>query len=128
MTKLATKSWSSIIYCLGVFTFALMVWSTTEENIVSAEESGEPCPKPYIEILNPKAGKPGQEIEIRGNRLGHEQGSVVFSPGVKAEIIKWEYQRVRVRVPDNAETGLVYVSASCGENSNEEYFTVKRPE
>jgi hypothetical protein len=47
---------------------------------------------------------------------------------VPARIIAWDYQRVWVEVPDDAETGLIYISSHCGEISNEVHFTVQRPE
>jgi hypothetical protein len=95
------------------------------EDLCAAEEEKEPCPKPYIDTLNPKAAKPGEKIKIRGNRFSHEEGKVVFSPDVKAEILEWNYKRIWVDVPEGANTGFVFVSAVCGEDSNQVYFTVK---
>jgi len=110
----------SIILSVG---FSLYVLSGLKH--VYAEEQDKPCPIPYIDTLLPRAAKPGEEIKIRGNRFGKKQGSVTFSPGVKSPILKWTNKRIWVTVPMNSKTGLVFVSSSCGEISNEVYFTIK---
>jgi len=94
----------------------------------SLAENKLPCPKPYIKILVPKAARPGEKIKIRGNRFGVKNGSVTFSPGIKAPILKWMNNRIRVIIPKHAKTGPVFVSNHCGEISNKKYFTIKNGE
>jgi hypothetical protein len=81
-----------------------------------------PCPKPYIRVVSPKAGLPGDRVEIRGRRFGTEKGDVFFSPNVKAEILEWTNSKIRVIVPQSATFGRIAVSIPCGSVSNTYYF------
>ena len=99
-------------------------------NLVSPEyahpqEQKAPCPKPYISSILPNAGKPGDQVRIRGRRFRLAVGTVTFSPGVEAEITNWQNSRIRVIVPESAQSGPVTVSVPCGSVSNEKHFTVK---
>ncbi len=91
-----------------------------------AEEQKEPCLEPYIATIAPSAGKPGDEVRIRGRRFGRNQGEVVFNPDIKAEIVTWKNSRIWVIVPQSAKSGPVKVSVPCGAVSNEKHFTVKK--
>lgn len=91
----------------------------------TAEEEKEPCPKPYIKAIFPRAAKPGDQVKIRGRRFGTEPGEVIFSPEVNAEIVKWTSHKIWVIVPASATSGPVVVSVVCGSKSNKHYFTVK---
>jgi len=88
----------------------------------------EPCPKPYIKTLSPKAAKPGDELKIRGSRFGKERGIVTFTPGLRAPIQEWTFRRIFVIVPQGTKTGPVSVTTPCGETSNEVYFMIKSEE
>jgi hypothetical protein len=83
-----------------------------------------PCPKPYIRVVSPKAGLPGDRVEIRGRRFGTEKGNVFFSPNVKAEVLEWTNTKIWVIVPQSANTGSITVSVPCGLVSNTSYFKV----
>jgi hypothetical protein len=91
-----------------------------------AEQGKEPCLEPYIATIVPSAGKPGEQVRIRGRRFGRNQGEVVFSPDIKAEIVTWKNSRIWVIVPSSAKSGPVTVSVPCGAVSNEKDFTVKK--
>jgi len=65
-------------------------------------------------------------VQIRGHRFSTEEGVVIFSPGVKAEIVKWTNTKILVIVPESATTGPVTVLLLCGSVSNKQYFTVKK--
>lgn len=106
----------------------LLFFSLSGFENISAQEDDKPCPKPYIKTLYPKAAKVGDEIKIRGSRFGKEQGSVTFSPGVRAPVQEWTFKKIFVIVPEGAKTGPVFVKAHCGEMSNEDYFTIKTEE
>ena len=94
-------------------------------HIGTAEEEGGVCPKPYIKTIFPRAAQPGDQVKIRGRRFGTEQGAVVFTPEVKAEIVNWTIHRIWVIVPEAATTGPVVIRLPCGSESNTQYFTVK---
>lgn len=88
------------------------------------ENPPEPCPKPYVKTISPLAAKPLTEVKIRGSRLGDEPGAVTFTPDVGGKIISWSNKRIFVEVPEEAQTGPVAVTSSCGSVSNSHYFTV----
>ena len=94
-------------------------------HIGTAEEEGGACPKPYIKTIFPMAAQPGDQVKIRGRRFGTEQGAVVFTPEVTAEIVNWTIHRIWVIVPEAATTGAVVIRLPCGSESNTQYFTVK---
>jgi hypothetical protein len=93
-------------------------------NTATAREEKEPCPKPYIRVISPKAGLPGDRVVIRGRRFGTEKGSVTFSPNVKAEVLEWTNTRIWVIVPRSAASGRIGVSVPCGSVSNTRYFRI----
>lgn len=108
---------------LGVILFFLF-----SVKIIYSQVKEEPCPKPYIFSISPKAAKIGEKVKIRGNRFGKDKGSVTFSPKIQAPIKSWTYQRIIVKVPEEAETGPVFLTSSCGESSNEKYFIIIKEE
>jgi hypothetical protein len=92
----------------------------------TAEEEGGPCPKPYIKTISPGAAQPGDQVKIRGRRFGTEEGTVIFTPEVKAEIVNWTMHIIWVIVPETATSGPVVVKVPCGSESNTQYFKVKQ--
>jgi hypothetical protein len=90
---------------------------------ISQDERG-PCPKPYIKVVSPNAGLPGDRVEIRGHRFGTEKGNVFFSPNVKAEVLEWTNTRIWVIVPRSATSGRIGVSVPCGSVSNSSHFKI----
>jgi hypothetical protein len=100
----------------------LALFSLFPVNTVTTQEG--PCPKPYIRVISPKAGLPGDRVEIRGRRFGTEQGEVSFSPNVKANVLEWTNSSIWVIVPQSANTGSITVSIPCGSVSNTSYFKV----
>jgi len=111
-----------IIFLLIGFTFYAIIGLKC---IYADDNTEEPCPKPYINSISPKAIMPGEKIKIRGNRFGKTKGDVIFFPDTKADIIKWTYKRIWVIVPKHAKTGSLFVSSSCGRISNKVHFTIK---
>jgi hypothetical protein len=93
-------------------------------NTAIAQEQKGPCPNPYIRVISPKAGLPGDRVEIRGRRFGTEKGNVFFSPNVKAKVLEWTNTKIWVIVPQSANTGSITVSVPCGLVSNTSYFKV----
>jgi hypothetical protein len=89
-----------------------------------AEEGTRGCWKPFIRSILPGAGQPGDLVTIRGQRFGTAWGDVIFSTEVKAEIVNWAFTLIRVRVPESASTGPVFVRVYCGAESNKRDFTV----
>jgi hypothetical protein len=102
----------------------LALFSLFPVNTATTQESIGPCPKPYIRVISPKAGLPGDRVEIRGRRFGIEQGEVSFSPNVKANVLEWTNSSIWVIVPQSANTGSITVSIPCGSVSNTSYFKV----
>jgi len=125
--KLVARKHSFVLWS-SILLVGFLLYSLSEPKGLYAEEEDNPCPVPYVDTLLPKAAQPGETIKIRGNRFGKKQGSVTFSPGAKSPILKWTNKRIWVMVPANSKTGLVFVSSSCGEISNEVYFAVKEEE
>jgi len=113
-----------VMLLLGFVGFALSdAWGQWEHN---EEEASDPCPKPYVKTISPKTAAPLDEVKIRGNRFGHEPGSVTFFPGVDAGIISWSYKRIYVKVPEEAQSGDVLVTSSCGDTSNTVHVNVEK--
>ena len=107
----------AVLVTLAFFSVFLM-------NTATAQEQQAPCPKPYIRVISPKAGLPGDRVEIRGRRFGTEQGEVFFSPNVKAKVLEWTNSSIWVIAPQSANTGSITVSNPCGSVSNTSYFEV----
>jgi len=102
----------------------LTLFSLLSVNTGTAQEGKGPCPKPYIRVISPKAGLPGDRIEIRGRRFGTEKGTVFFSPNVRAEVLGWTNTRIRLIVPQSATSGSVTVSVPCASVSNTKHFRI----
>jgi hypothetical protein len=115
-------SLTPVLTIAALGTLALFFLAPVNKGI--AQEKRGPCPKPYIKVVSPKAGLPGDRVEIRGHRFGTEKGSVTFSPDVKAEVVKWTNTQIWVVVPQTATSGRVTVSIPCGAVSNTSYFKV----
>lgn len=80
--------------------------------------------KPYITSIEPTVGKPGQTLTIRGWGFGEERiritiGGVTASASAYEE---WSPTRIRVRIPNDTPSGLVYVFNRNGK-SNPILFT-----
>ena len=102
----------------------LALFSLFPVNTATTQEAIGPCPKPYIRVISPKAGLPGDRVEIRGRRFGTELGEVIFSRNVKAKVLEWTNTRIWTIVPQSANTGSITVSVPCGLVSNTSYFKV----
>jgi hypothetical protein len=100
-----------------------------------AEEGTKGCWKPFIRSILPGAGNAGDLVAIRGDRFGSVWGEVIFThrnkieepvvdEEVKAETVNWTFTLIRVRVPESASTGPVFVRVYCGAESNKQDFTV----
>ncbi|MCX7786561.1 MAG: IPT/TIG domain-containing protein [Spirochaetes bacterium] len=80
--------------------------------------------KPYISSIEPNVGVPGQTLTIRGWGFGNERiritiGGVIPSA---AQYEEWSPTRIRVRIPPETPSGLVYVFNKNGK-SNPVLFT-----
>ena len=110
----------SFLIAAALVTLAFL--SLLPVNTATAQAQKGPCPKPYIRVIRPKAGLPGDRVEIRGRRFGTEKGNVFFSPNVKAEVLEWTNTKIWVIVPRSATSGHIGVSVPCGSASNTYYF------
>lgn len=111
-------------HLLIVFVICMVSFLLLYRTGVAEEEQG-PCPKPYIKAIFPRAATPGEQVKIRGKRFGTETGEVIFSNGVKAEIVSWTMRIIWVIVPESATSGPVVIRVQCGSESNKHYVTVK---
>jgi len=102
--------------CIACF---LLPWHN-----IQAETEGVTCFKPFIRSILPVAGKAGDLVTIRGVRFGAARGEVIFTSEVQAEIVRWTRDLIRVRVPQSASTGPVFVRVRCGSESDKRDFTV----
>lgn len=75
-----------------------------------AREEKKPCLKRHIKSIYLRTGKPGDKVKIRGRRFGPEQGSVTFSPDVKAEVVKWTHTQIWAILAQIATSCRVSVS------------------
>jgi hypothetical protein len=76
--------------------------------------------------INPTSGPVGTSYEIDGERLGTDQGRVVFWNNVDASslISAWDDGRVAGTVPADAATGEVYAVSAAASQSNPLNFEV----
>lgn len=113
---------SVVIFCLALVFLIIILVGRDDTH---AQEQKEACPAPYINTIVPNAGKPGEEVRIRGRRFGFDAGTVTFTPGVQAEIVNWKNSRIWVLVPESAKSGPVSITLPCESVSNEKQFTIK---
>ncbi|TAL67095.1 MAG: hypothetical protein EPN82_16105 [Bacteroidetes bacterium] len=80
---------------------------------------------PNILQLNPSSAKIGDTITITGNGFGNEQatGKVYFEDVIADEIINWDDTEIKVKVPVDAYSGIVYIKINTL-RSNEVNFTL----
>ena len=86
--------------------------------------TGEGVSSPAIGTVSPMLGSKGTVVTIRGKNFGSmaQTGAVSFN-GVWASASSWSDEEIRVRVPADAMTGSVVVTAS-GQVSNGVAFIV----
>jgi hypothetical protein len=110
-----------LIFVLAIVIACLLL----PRHAIQAEEEVAGCFKPVIRSILPRAGTAGDLVTIRGIRFGEPSGEVIFTPEVhQTEIVRWGPSLIRVRVPQSASTGPVFVRARCGSESNKVDFTV----
>lgn len=131
--KFAMKA-RHLISVLAIFMACLLLPSHAGQT----QEGAGACPKPSIKSISPRAGRPGDLVNIRGARFGRPRGEVFFveesnfpmdilvAPTVKAEILSWTFHHISVLVPKSAVTGSLYVRVHCGAVSNKVNFTVNK--
>lgn len=78
---------------------------------------------PWIEAIVPSSGASGDVVDVVGERFGGVDRGVTFG-GVNAEILFWNDQRVRVRVPEGLQGLTIVVVMIDGRPSNAVDFTV----
>jgi hypothetical protein len=80
--------------------------------------TGQP---PRVDEISPDVGSPGDILVIRGAHFGMEQGdSAVRIGGVNVmgqSILDWTDERIVLKIPPQAKSGLVYVSTARGKSS-----------
>ncbi|MBI5326287.1 MAG: SUMF1/EgtB/PvdO family nonheme iron enzyme [Ignavibacteriae bacterium] len=95
--------------------------------IVNSIKSNEKTFKviPNIFQLNPSSAKIGDTISISGNGFGIEQGTgkVYFEDVMASDIVSWSDTEIKVIVPEDAYSGIVYIRISA-QRSNEVDFTL----
>ncbi|MBN1769902.1 MAG: IPT/TIG domain-containing protein [Deltaproteobacteria bacterium] len=66
---------------------------------------------PVIRSVHPRAGLPGSEVALRGEHLGQTPNDVQASiSGVAAQVVFVTPTEVRVRVPENAGSGVIQLT------------------
>ena len=80
--------------------------------------------KPHITSLEPTVGKPGQILTIRGWGFGEERIRITIGGVIPSasDYEEWSPTRIRVRIPPDTPSGLVYVFNRNGK-SNPILFT-----
>jgi len=84
--------------------------------------------KVEVSSIEPDAGPPASYVVISGENFGSALGTVVFPKGRKAEILQWSPTLILCRVPDQAESGEVYVLTNDGTRSLGKIFEVTDPQ
>ncbi|MBI5488866.1 MAG: IPT/TIG domain-containing protein [Deltaproteobacteria bacterium] len=81
---------------------------------------------PTLRSFSPKAGFPGTEVVIKGENFGTSIGLVQASiSGVSLPVAAVSNSELRVRIPDNAGTGIIQVTvADAGSVATSEVFDV----
>ncbi len=73
---------------------------------------------PFISSLSPAITTPGSVLRINGKNFGHDRGDgrVEFEdiPPTASSYISWSNDVIEVRIPTNADTGLVRVIVESG--------------
>jgi transglutaminase-like putative cysteine protease len=68
---------------------------------------------PVISSISPRIGLPGELLSIRGERFGEEQGesyvTIAGTPPTGSSYTQWKDDRIELRVPEFAGSGLVRV-------------------
>ncbi|GAB4371640.1 MAG: transglutaminase domain-containing protein [Spirochaetales bacterium] len=83
--------------------------------------------RPHIRSIEPLVGLPGQSLTIRGWGFGNERVRITIGGVVPAssEYEEWTPTRIRVRIPPETPSGLVYVFNRNGK-SNPVLFTNRK--
>jgi hypothetical protein len=83
--------------------------------------------EPVIWEIEPKIAEPGTVLVITGENFGKDRGRVSISGvvPVASAYLEWSAQRIRIRVPEEAPSGLIYVITGKG-RSEGVLFTNKR--
>ena len=83
--------------------------------VISVSRSEKP---PVLESISPPIGTPGGVLELKGRNFGNErQSGTVSISGTRPtslSYLDWTDTTIRVQIPDDAGTGLVYVTTRLG--------------
>ncbi len=75
---------------------------------------------PQIDSLNPKIGRPGDVLVIKGKHFGKDrEGAYVSIAGIiptSSAYLEWKDSRISVTVPGDVNSGLVYVVTKKGKS------------
>lgn len=84
---------------------------------------------PVITSIDPREVFPGDELEIKGRYFGKNRNNsfVSFDGKLPATYIEWSETLIMVKVPDDVETGVLWVNVD-GKNSNEMAYVVPEVE
>lgn len=96
--------------------------------IAACEDMGDPVsapstPTPTITSLLPDSGSVGDTISIKGINFTSTKGTVKLGSVNADTIVLWSDTLIRVKIPSNATSGNVVVTAN-GKNSNSKLFKV----
>ncbi len=80
---------------------------------------------PTVASMSPANGGPDALVTISGSNFGANRRSarVGFQGGVNGSVVSWSNAQVKVRVPDDASDGNVYLYDWNGEKSNGKLFS-----
>jgi hypothetical protein len=82
--------------------------------LLSSRLTGRP---PVVDSITPKIGKPGDVMIITGRYFGKERAGGVEISGISptsGEYVDWTDTSISVAIPDEAGSGLVYVTTKNG--------------
>jgi hypothetical protein len=74
--------------------------------------------EPVIGGIEPKIAEPGGVLVITGENFGEDRGLVSISGlvPVASAYLEWSARRIRIRIPEEAPSGLIYVITGKGQS------------
>jgi transglutaminase-like putative cysteine protease len=73
---------------------------------------------PSVQDIEPRIAEPGEVLVITGNNFGEERGKVNIAGAIPvvSAYLEWTPRRIRLRIPEDASSGLVHVVTSKGQS------------
>ncbi|MDR3199820.1 MAG: IPT/TIG domain-containing protein [Spirochaetales bacterium] len=73
---------------------------------------------PSVQDIEPRIAEPGELLVITGDNFGEERGRVSIAGvvPVASAYLEWTSERIRLRIPEDASSGLVHVVTAKGQS------------